>query len=231
MDEQPRIETTIDDRLRQLAEGSLSSQERAALEAQAAEDPNLAARLALYQPLDEAAMQRMEQTVAASSPARRRWRPPLVGGAIAAVAATSIAVAFVVPPTAAVGTYQLTVRGGRAATFRGPPMEQDDLKLMFADIPIELQVQPDVDIDVDTQLVLFARREGKWHRLSAPSTRSPAGVFRIRDTVKRVFAPAPGADRLRVVVAPKSSQVGLPPYPDEWWTSERALAWQAAPDG
>ena len=109
-------DTALDPRLHRLADGSLTTEERARLDADAERDPALAEAIALFAPLSATAHRRLTATATLASrpgPSFRRVGTGAVGLLLAAtVAGVFFRIGFGPSQTTPIGTYQLSAQAG-----------------------------------------------------------------------------------------------------------------------
>lgn len=212
-------EAKIDPRLEALAEGRLSTEELAGLEAEAAQDPELALALEAYRPLDGAAADRIVAaateafgpTSSTSAPETMDNIVPfplrrVVGGAL--VAAAAVAAMFVFVPTGPdygpLPTYGMEMIGGDARV-RGAEHEEipaaDSIRVFSPTSRVELQVVPERAIEGEAAAAVYFEANGKLAPLAGKIESSEEGVFRIVGSASTLFGGHVGDVRVYFAVA------------------------------
>ena len=208
-------ESAHDARWQRLAEGTLSPDERQALEREAEADPDVRELLALYAPLGEAQLARFEEAArdahgherdaASAAPsravgaARRAWgaRIALLGGSLAAAAALLLWLRM--PPPLPVAAYDVVVAsadvGARAEGARPAPGPVVQTGTTF-----ELVARPAVAERGPLAARAFLERDGVVTSWDAPIELSSEGVVRITGDTEALFGARRGAVTILLAV-------------------------------
>ncbi len=216
-------EAKIDPRLEALAEGRLSTEELAGLEAEAAQDPELAVALEAFRPLDGAAADRIvaaateafgpasELAPSTSSPETMDNVVPfplrrVVGGALVAAAAVAAMFVFVPsgPDYGPLPKYDMNMIGGDARV-RGAehpdPQPADSIRVFSPTSRVELQVVPARAIEGAAAAAVYFEADGELAPLSGKIESSEEGVFRIVGSASALFGGHVGDVRVYFAVA------------------------------
>ena len=220
-----------DDLLRRLAEGRLTDEEREHLETEAAQDQDLARRLALYTPLDPTVVGQLD-AIARTAGAEQGWRRAAATGLWAAAAA--VVFMMLMPQTHPLPEHKVHLEGGRQATYRAVNASTTrSVTLTYGPTPVVWRVVPEEAPDSDTALNVSVLGRNGWQDLAVRSKRTPQGVFLIESTVASIFNSHKDARRLRFTVVPGRRPVrAIDPVPKGAWVYETDIRLQpaSAPD-
>lgn len=202
------------DRLERWARGELSTEEEAALLAEAKRDPELAGELDLFRPYSERELAPLDTAFARSSERRsrplprRRPRPRVARPVAALAAALSVAAAFVVGLVSrraadpdALAPYTLAVEGGAARGLRGAADDEHAPVIEWAlDAPVTLILRPDTAVAGPLEVRAFVRGDGAWRPRPLEAHPAGQGAFEARAQVRALFED-PGTFDLMLLVA------------------------------
>ncbi|MEQ9503257.1 MAG: hypothetical protein RIT81_40725 [Deltaproteobacteria bacterium] len=214
----------FDPRLERLAAGELSEAELRSLEAEAEQDPELAAALTVFRPANDLEMQRLVKT--AKTEVKPRRVLPWAGAGIAAAVALAVLVPLLSsgPEPLPLMTSSI-VAGDRKLRSEEPAPEGP--ATMQPDSELTILLRPDVATG-PLDAAVFVVRDGRAERIAdAPIERSDDGVTRVRATAQRLLGDRSGTV-LVVVTRP-----GFLPTPDDVAVSgntgtRAGPGWQAA---
>lgn len=198
----------VDPRLPRWAQGELTTDEVAKLEADAARDPNLAADLELYRPYDAAALTPVAEGFGPGdrrrAPGRRYAMAGLAAAAAAAVVTVSVSGPEPIPPLEG---YALAIEGGGAAEVRGETDPED--AAWRWDGPVTLLLTPTRAVAGEVALTVFVSEGDGWIRRDVTASPTAEGSFEVVTRVRDLFS-GPGRHRLACVLA----RPGADPDPD-----------------
>lgn len=174
----------MDPRLEQLIEGTISEEDRLALEADASRDPELLSAVEAFRPLDDAARDRIADRVLVSQKsavvvpiASRRRRPVLIG---AIVAAAAVVLALVLTPrsTDTLPLYALELTGGDQVMRSNEPVVGD--LIISPATKIEAVVRPAKALVAGSSIDAraFVVLSGRVRAIDLPAQVSPDGAAR-----------------------------------------------------
>jgi hypothetical protein len=214
----------LDPRLDALCDGTISAEDRAALEADAAKDPALGLALEAFRPLGDDHAARIAAklvaarpaTVAAASevahePAPRasnvvsiaRRRPSLLARSVPIVGALAVAAAavvyFVRPSASPLPPYELIVGGGDRA-LRGGDADPVAVPRLARDSRFELLLRPASATSEPIEVRAFLVRDGIARPWQVTAEVSADGAARIQGRVDALFPAGPGEWGVLLVV-------------------------------
>jgi hypothetical protein len=206
----------LDPRLERLALGQLTPAELVALERDAAADPELAAKVALFRPMEPPAHARVRGAAlgalgvpaavsappkAASPAARPRRRGLVVAGLSAPVVAAAAALWLLVGARGELPVYESVVRTAevqqRSATAVAPSVVQSGRDF-------EMVARPDRATSAPVAARAFVGREGAFAPWRGAIDVSKDGAVRLTGAASAVFA-APGDFEIAVAIGPDGS--------------------------
>jgi hypothetical protein len=181
----------VDPQLDALAAGTLSAEERRALEARAAQDPALREAMELFAPLPAAAISR----AAGSEPQKVRRLIPRWVMPAAAIAAGVMAVVLLRPAPAPLPEYSLEISPAYTPS-RGAEPNLAEETVVHVDSDLELVLRPAQNLagELDCRFFILA---GEKVLSSHAAEKSDIGSCRFSAPVKRLQPE--GVDRLEVV--------------------------------
>lgn len=215
-------DAAIDPRLDALCGGTISDADRAALEADAANDPALAAALEAFRPLDEAhhaaVTDRILGLASAKAPATSEPSRPAVPlipltrarrssmttivpvvGALAVAAAVALYVGRAGSPT--LPGYELVVAGDRA--LRGGDAAPEPIAQLAPDSRFELVLRPSSATQAQVELRAFLVRGDAAQPWNVTPEISAEGAVRIQGRVDALFPPGAGEWGVLLIVGPR----------------------------
>jgi hypothetical protein len=184
-----------DPRLERLAHGELSPAERAALERDAASDPELAPAVAAFTPPSEESLQELDRIAHRSLRGRRaRVIPLFMTLPVAAAIALSLW-----PSPQALPPMTLTVQAGDRP-LREATLEPQSLSLA-GDSEIIISLRPEVTIEGALHTAVYATRGTRTWRVDAPVEVADTGAARLRARAEDLLGAAPGPGAVTLVVS------------------------------
>lgn len=211
-----------DERWESLTQGTLSEDERRALEELARQEPSAAEAHEAYRPLDAAARERiaarLEQQLAAEPapekpPAavlvpRRPWRRLVP--ALAALAAAAAVLLLVLPRQAPpLPGYALSLSSEQAVRAGTP---EPEVPRLGPGSQLDVLLRPETAVEGPVDVRAFLIRRGEARSWTPPLERSPEGAVRIRGPVEALLPVPPGEWTLAIAVGRPGT---LPESPDE----------------
>ncbi|MEL7370472.1 MAG: hypothetical protein AAFN74_16250 [Myxococcota bacterium] len=201
--EMARADQAIPSVWRRVADGSATATELAALEAQAAKDPQVALMLARFRPLGAEEENGMARRLVAH---RRRaaWKQAVAISAAFAAAAGLVAMSLRTEP--ALPAYSLTAQDGDRL-YRGD--ESSPSLVHHIDSALILNLRPQQAVSEAVSIETYRLRGGRLTSVPARWTIASSGAARLDVRVGDLF-PEPGRVQLRIVVrAARKPPIGL----------------------
>jgi len=192
----------IDPRLQKLTDGSISESEKKGLYKDAETDAELAADIALHEPLSADARTRLYSAAGSGRKGRVIPWPALTATALALAAA--LALVMLRPSVAPLPSYALAVRGGDVHMRGDTPGTAAERPLRI-DSPLEIALRPSERISGDLAGRLFVVTAQRTYLSTAKPELSPSGGLRWRAPVGTLSEGQEGAVTFVAVVGRPST--------------------------
>jgi hypothetical protein len=215
-----------------LARGELDPKALAELEARAADDPEVALRLQLFRPLEEATKHRIADALAQDSatgdsdagdapenaatraavPAGVRRLAPNARWAVVAVPlalAAALALFLLRPQSLSpLPDYSASLRGGQAELRSGDA--SDAVPRIGPGSEFDLQLRPSVDVDGAVEARAFVVQAGRVTPVAASPRIAPSGGFRLQGRGATWFGAARGKAEMVILVGRQGTLQEIP---------------------